>query len=111
MPLSVACTTEEKVPVTASPVTAQGHAAQIDGALTVEVLSGDGTFEQDPATPNMFFAVSGDGPGTTVYRVSADANMQPGADQVTTIQDTVELVVAGANAAGFGLAAGTPVAK
>lgn len=111
MPLSVACTTEEKVPITANPQTAQGHAATIDGALTVEVLTGDGTFEQDPASPNMFFAVSGAGPGLTSYRISADANMQPGVDQVTTIQDTVDLTVQGANAAGFGLSAGTPVPK
>lgn len=109
--LPVACTSEEKVPVTATPLTSQGHAAKIDGALKVEVLSGDGSFEQDPATPNMFFAVSGDGAGTTVYRVSADANLQTGVDQVTMIQDTVELTVTGANAAGFGLSAGTPVAK
>lgn len=112
MPLSTACSTEQKVPITVSPMTTQGNPAQIDGGLKVEVLDGDGSFEYDEAAaPNMFYVVSGDGAGVTHYRVSADANMQAGEDQVTMIQDTVDLTVSGANAASFGLSAGTPVAK
>jgi len=108
MPLEIACTNEEKVPVTASPKTAGGRPAQIDGALRVTVQSGDGTVEQDPAKPLEFFAVSGDIPGTTEYLVEADADLGAG---VETIQDTVTLVVNGAKAANFGISAGTPVTK
>jgi hypothetical protein len=72
------------------------------------VVSGDGTVEQDPSTPNAFFAVSGDAPGTTEYLVEADADLGEG---VVTIQEAVELVVSGAQAVQFGLVAGTPVAK
>lgn len=106
--LNIACTNEEKVPVTATPVTASGKPAKFDGALRVTVQSGDGTMEQDAATPNVFNAVSGDAPGTTVYLVEGDADLGEG---TTLIQDTVTLEVAGANAASFGLAAGAPVAK
>lgn len=108
MPLSLACTNEEKVPVTASPLTASGRPAKFDGALRVTVQSGDGTVEQDPATPNSFNAVSGDAPGETNYLVEADVDL---GDGVTLIQDTVSLVVSGAQAANFGLVAGTPVPK
>ena len=101
--LSVACSNEQKVTVTATPVTSSGRPARFDGALKVSVQSGDGTVEQDPATPNSFKAVSGDNPGTTVYLVEADVDLGAG---VTNISDTVELTVTGANAAAFGLAAG-----
>ena len=101
--LSIACTTAEKVGVTASPVTSSGRPAAFDGALRVTVQSGDGTVEQDPAAPLGFKAVSGSVPGTTVYLVEADVDL--GAGEIL-IQDTVELTVAGENAASFGLAAG-----
>lgn len=106
--LGIACSTEEKVKVTAAPVTASGKPARFDGALNVSVQSGDGTFTQDPAEPNAFFAVSGDAPGTTVYLIEADADLGAG---VTTLQETVELEVAGVNAASFGLTAAAPEAK
>jgi hypothetical protein len=106
--LGLACSTEQKVKVTAAPVTAGGRPARFDGALTVTVQSGDGTFTQDAAEPNSFFAVSGDAPGTTVYLIEADADLGAG---VITLQDTVELEVAGVNAASFGLTAGAPEAK
>lgn len=108
MALNIACSNEEKVPVTASPVTATGKPAQVDGALTITVLSGEGTFEQDPAFPLVFKAVSGDNPGETVYLVEADADLGAG---ITTISDTVTLAVASATAASFGLAAGVAEPK
>ncbi len=108
MPATAACSNEEKVPVTAAPVTSAGRPAQIDGALTVTVQSGDGTVEQDAATPLSFNAVSGDAPGDTVYLVEADADLGAG---VVTLQDTFTLSVSGANAASFGLSAGAAMPK
>jgi hypothetical protein len=103
MAFGIASNNEQKVKVTASPVTQSGGPAQVDGALTVMVQSGDGTFTQDPADPLSFYAVSGDAPGTTVYLVEADADLGAG---TVLIQDTVEYVVSGAQAASFGLTAG-----
>jgi len=106
--LSIASTNEQKVPVTAVPVTSSGKPAQVDGPLRVTVVSGTGTVEQDPATPLTFKAVSGDTPGTTVYLVEADADL--GAGQVL-IQDTVTYEVSGAQAASFGLVSGAAESK
>ncbi len=108
MPATAACSNEEKIPVTAAPVTASGAPAQIDGALTVTVQSGDGTVEQDAATPLSFNAVSGAGPGDTVYLVEADADLGAG---VVTLQDTFTLAVTSATAASFGLSAGAAIPK
>lgn len=108
MPLEIACTTEEKVQITATPQTAGGRPAQIDGALRVTVQSGNGTVNQDPADPLSFEAVSGDAPGETVYLVEADADLGAGTE---LIQDTVTLVVSGAKAANFGLTASAPMPK
>jgi hypothetical protein len=106
--LGIACNTDQKVKVTAQPTTAGGHPARFDGALRVSVQSGDGSVSQDPAEPNSFFAVSGDAPGETVYLVEGDADLGEG---TTLIQDTVTLTVEGANAANFGLVAGSPEPK
>lgn len=103
MPLGIACTNEQKVKVTAAPQTTAGNPAAIDGALRVEVVSGDGTFTQDEAEPLSFYAVSGSGLGQTVYKVSADADLGEG---VELIEDLVTLDVSGARAASFGLVAG-----
>lgn len=72
----VSCTNAEKITVNASPN------GRLDGALRVRVDSGDGTFEQTPASPNSFKAVSGTAVfdpndpastvGITVYKVSGD---------------------------------------
>lgn len=101
--LSIACTNEEKVTVTAKPQSASGNPAPIDGALVVTVVSGDGTVEQDPAAPLVFKAVSGPSASVTVYDVAGDADMGAG---VVTIHDTVTLTVTSAVAANFGLVAG-----
>ena len=103
MPLSIACTNEQQVPVTASPQTSSGRPAPIDGALRISVVSGDGTFLQDPATPLVFKAVSGDNPGDTIYLVEADADM---GGTEALIQDLVTLTVTSAVAANFGFVAG-----
>jgi hypothetical protein len=101
-------TNEEKVKLTATPVTGAGNPAAIDGALRVSVVSGDASFTQDPAEPNAFYAVSGSGPGDTTYLVEADADLGEG---VVLIQDTVTYHVSGAQAASFGLVASAPEVK
>ena len=103
MALNVACTNDEKATVTASPKSAGGRPANVDGALRITVQSGDGTFEQDAAAPLVFKAVSGDAPGDTVYLVEADADLGEG---IQLIQDLVTLTVTSATAASFGLTAG-----
>lgn len=102
MPLQISCTNEEKIRVTAAPVTKHGNPAQLDGALRVSVVSGDGSFTQDDADPLAFFAVSGSNPGDTTFLVEGDADLGEGQQ---LIQDTVTLSVVGANAAAFGLVA------
>lgn len=106
--LAIASTNEQKVKVTATPVTSSGNPAQIDGGLQAEVLSGDGTFAAVPGEPNALFFVSGSAVGQTRYRVFADADLGEG---VTIIEDTVEYEVSGAQAASFGLTAGAPEPK
>ena len=108
MPLGIACSNEEKIKVTAQPTTAAGNPAALDGPLTVEVVSGDGTFSQDAAEPNAFYAISGSGLGQTVYRVAGDADLGEGS---VLIEDLVTLDVSGAQAAAFGLSAGAPEPK
>jgi len=108
VPLAIACTSEEQIPVTAAPVTASGRPALVDGALTITVQSGSGTFTQDAATPLAFTAVSGDTGGDTVYQVDADADLGEG---VETISDVVTLTVTSASAASFGLTAGAAEPK
>jgi len=106
--LQVASTNEEKVPITATPITRGGKPAAVDGALRVTVFDGDSTFEQDPAFPLVFTVVSSDTPGTTHFKVEADADLGAG---VTLISDTVEYVVSSAEATSFGLMAGTAIPK
>jgi len=108
MPLAITCTNEEQVTVNAKPQSSAGKPATIDGALTIAVLSGDGTFSQDPATPLSFKAISGDTASDTVYDVSGDTDLGAG---VVTIHDTVTLTVSSAVAANFGLSAGVTEPK
>lgn len=108
MPLNLTCTNEQKVKVVANPQTEGGRPAQLDGELSVEVVSGEGTFDMIEGEPNAFYAVSPDGVGVTEYRVSGDADL---GDGVVTIEDLVTLTVGGAQARSFGLSADTPVQK
>lgn len=106
--VDVACNTEQKVKITASPKTASGKPAALDGPLRISVTAGDGTFTQDPAEPNAFYVVSGDGPGETRYRVEGDADL--GTDE-KLISDEVVLTVTGVQAESFGLTVGSPEPK
>lgn len=106
--MDINLTNEQKVKATAAPVTAAGHPAQLDGALRVSVVSGDGTFTQDAGEPLSVVFVSSDVPGDTTYLVEADADLGAG---VVLVQDTVTVHVAGALAAFLGLAVGAPETK
>jgi len=104
--LELTCTTEEKIAITASPVTVGGAPAAIDGEVTVTVLSGEGTFEM--TGPITFWVISSDIPGDTQFLVEADADLGEG---IVKISDIVKLSVTGAMAANFGLVAEAPVLK
>jgi hypothetical protein len=108
MPASGTCTNEQQIPVTVAPASAQGNPAPVQGALRVEVVSGDGTFTQDPVTPLMFKAVSGSAMGDTVYNVRADADLGEGEE---LIEDQYTLTVTGAKAASFGMTSGVAEPK
>lgn len=102
--VTTSCTTEQKVKITAAPTTASGKPAKLDAPLRVSVQSGTGTFTQDPADFDSFFAVSGDAAGGTTYVVEAG-------DGASAISDTVQLTVTAEAAATLGLSAGSPEPK
>jgi len=114
--IAVQCSNDEKVKLTANPLTAGGRPAKFDGPLRIAVVSGDGTFTQDPATPNEFYVVSGDavadpsvlGSGETVYSVEGDADLGAG---VIPVNDQVALTVSQANAGSLGVVVGSPELK
>ena len=106
--MNIACTNEEKVLVTAAPVTSSGKPARVDGALRITRVSGTGDFSQDAAEPLKFYAISGDEPGDTVFNVKVDADLGSGE---VLIEDTVTLTVSSASAASFGLSAAAPEKK
>lgn len=105
--LEITITNEQKIKVTCNPVTAAGQAVALDGPVTVDVQSGEGTVELD-SDGLSFTLISGDLPGDTVYVIQADADLGEG---VETISDIVQLHVEGARAASFGLVAGEPELK
>lgn len=108
MPLDISCTNDEKVPVTATPRSASGRPAPVDGALRVSVLSGEGTVEQTPEEPLKFYCVSGDNMGDTMFLVEADADLGEG---LVLIQDTVTLTVTSATAQSLTMQVGPPELK
>lgn len=106
MPLALSCTNEQKIRVTATPVTSTGRPASLDGPVAVSVVSGDSTFALMDATS--FELISSDTPGATTFLVEADADLGGG---VVLIQDTITLDVLGALAVNLGLTAAVPEAK
>jgi hypothetical protein len=105
----VTCDNASKITVNFAPDGA------IDGPLEFEVISGDGSFEYDPAVQLSCKAVSGtavfdsttsDTVGITVIRVTAD--VQKGAERQTITEDVVLTVSAVPipNATSFGMSAG-----
>ena len=105
MPLELTLTNEEKIKVTASPVTTTGKPAAVDGVVDFTVSVGDCSIERIDALS--VFIVSG-GPGDSTVVVSADADLGSG---VQTISDALTIHVTGALAAALGLMADAPIAK
>lgn len=108
MPLDISITTEQQVRITATPVTASGNPAALDGALRVSVISGTATGESDPANPLRVILRASDTPGATTFLIEGDADLGAG---VVLIQDTATLTVIGAMASSLGLVVGTPEPK
>ncbi len=105
--LEITITNEQQVNVTLHPVTDTGRPAQVDGAPTWTVQSGDATVT--PAADGLSAdLISSDTPGDTQILVEADADLGSG---VITISDIITLHVSHANAANLGLVAGDPTPK
>lgn len=105
MPLEIKMTSEEKVKITATPVTSTGNPAKVDGDVDFTVTSGDCTIER--VDPTSAFIVSG-APGDSVVTVSADADL---GDGVVTITDAITAHVSDPLATSLGLNAEAPVPK
>jgi hypothetical protein len=107
MPVSVKLTNEQKVNITLSPKTDSGKPATLDGAPVWSVVSGDSTVVVAEGGLSADL-VSSDTPGDTTFLIEADADL---GDGVESLQDTITLTVAGANAKNLGISVGTPVLK
>jgi hypothetical protein len=105
--LEITITNEQQVNVTLHPVTSTGRPAQVDGAPTWTVQSGNSTVTAaaDGLSADL---ISSDTPGDTEILVEADADLGQG---VVPISDIIRLSVAGAQAANLGLVAGDPTPK
>jgi hypothetical protein len=105
--LEISTTNEQKIKITANPVTAAGSPASLDGPLRVTLLSGDAGAEVDPADPLSVIFTSG-APGDSTFLVEGDADLGAGQQ---LLQETVTYHVAGALAANFGFVVGQPEPK
>lgn len=109
--LEITLTNEQKVAATLNPTTQKGKPVQLDGPAVWKVVSGDCTVQEvsdDGKTATIF---SGDSPGDSEVLIEADANLNPGEDQVTTISDVIKVHVEGAMASNLGLSLGQPELK
>lgn len=117
--LNTSSTTEEKVPIRISPKTTSGKDAKIDGKASLTIESGNATtsaatdeeIAADEAAGNkglVGYLVSEDTPGTSVWKISADADLGEG---VREIVDGGAYVYNDPQAENFGLTAGTAVPK
>lgn len=107
IPMELSITNEQKIKITLNPVTHGGHPVELDGVPTWEVVSGDSEVEM-AVDGKSAFLISADGPGETVYKISADADLGSG---VVTIEEMITLTVANANAEQLGATAGTAEPK
>ena len=105
--MQVTITNEQKVNVTLAPVTAGGHAAELDGVPTWEVISGSATVEV-AADGKSADLISSDDPGDSEILIKADADLGAG---VVEVSDVIQLTTAHALAANLGLTVGTPEPK
>lgn len=105
--LSITIDDTQKVKVTLNPVDSKGNPAKLDGA---PIWTSDGggsavTPAEDGLSADL---ISSDLPSTTVFTVTADADLGAG---VVNIADQVTLIVINAMASSLGLTAGTPEPK
>lgn len=107
MPLNVTSTTEEKIKITLNITTASGKPAQVDGPPSWEIIDGNATVVPE-ADGLSAFLVSGDDPGTASWKVTADADLGAG---VQEISDGGTYSYNHPQAAALGLTAGTPEPK
>lgn len=107
--LTLTITTEQKVHVKLTPVTAEGNPAALDGIPVWSVVSGKSTVVPDADGLGAFLVSTDAVDGVdTVFMVDADADLGPG---VTDIQDTITLTVTNAQAKSLGITADAPVDK
>jgi len=106
---SISLTNEEKRLVTATPITAAGNPATIDGAVQFTVTSGTCTIAPvDPPDPMRAYVVSGDMPGDSAVQMACDADLGSG---VVPIVDTMLVHVTSASAASLEVSVGPPERK
>lgn len=109
MSVAVQSTTDEKVPITMTPVTASGSSAPVQGDLQFEIVSGAATVEYNGAARQLVFdVVSEDVAGSSQIRVTADADMGEG---VTPISEIIDYAYTSPQAASLGVQVGTPIPK
>jgi len=99
MSLHVQLTTEQQYRVVASPTTASGNPASLDGPLRAIVTSGEGDVLPGNTDLEVILRTS-DNPGPATFLIEADADLGEG---VVLIQDTVTFDVQGAMASNLGL--------
>lgn len=96
------CTTEQRRRVSLAYTTAIGNPATTDGPTIWSVEQGDATVDtvgkptDPPLGQHEAYLVSGALSGTSIIRHSADADLGAG---IRNIEDTIEFVVSGAEAA------------
>lgn len=103
----VTITNEQKVLLTLNPQTEGGHPAPVDGVPVWTQVSGNSTV--NPAADGMSAElVSEDNPGDSTFRVTADADLGSGIEEIS---GDITLHVVAAEASNVGLTAGQPTPK
>jgi hypothetical protein len=109
MSVAVQSTTAERVPITVTPVDANGNAAPVEGDLTFEILSGAATVQYQPEIQQLVFnVVSEDVAGASQIRFTADADMGTG---VAAISEIIDYAYSSPQAASLGVSVGEPIPK
>lgn len=101
MPVDISCTNEQKVRLTASPTTASGAPAPLDGSLSAVIDSGDATVEAGAGALDIVIR-PGASLGDVTGRVQGDADLGSG---VVTLEDTFTIHVTSAMAVNLGVSA------
>jgi len=105
MPIEVTLTTEEKVRLAISPVTAAGNPAPVDGAAKWTV---EGACTAEPIDDASAWIIAGTAMGDSTVTVAVDADLGAG---VVPIGDTCLVHVNNPMASSVGLQADAPVLK